>query len=353
LTLKNREYELLQAKYDAQYRLVDFVTLSLEQERAKKNNANDEILNILEKLEQKVSETLLCPQNMMDTTNDSTTEPRMNGRYESQSSINSMLTESLPESFYTNGTNPLELNTTWPPKLNSENREQVPSPIERWSSLGILETDQEKRKELIERLRNEISSQLNGISPLRRYNKHGYNSHKSHHLNLPKPWSSIMEEDNRDHHMTNFDRGTHGILSSKSYNTKSVSPPSLRSLLKTTEASHDSGLDQNDDINELISYPNQLHNVMEMFKRLNEQHEQLKEDESSECREWSSDLDNWKNRIQYKINDLKPQRALSERSDSALSTISNSSILFHPDDNEVKAIIDNANKMYDSAHFVL
>merc|ERR1719242_1225752 len=45
LTLKNREYELLQAKYDAQYRLVDFVTLSLEQERAKKNNANDEILN--------------------------------------------------------------------------------------------------------------------------------------------------------------------------------------------------------------------------------------------------------------------------------------------------------------------
>merc|ERR1712168_635932 len=34
-TLKSREYELLQAKYDAQYRLVDFVTLSLEQERAK------------------------------------------------------------------------------------------------------------------------------------------------------------------------------------------------------------------------------------------------------------------------------------------------------------------------------
>lgn len=60
-SVKSREYELLQAKYDAQYRLVDFVTLSLEQERAKKNNANEEILNILEKLEQKVSETLHQP----------------------------------------------------------------------------------------------------------------------------------------------------------------------------------------------------------------------------------------------------------------------------------------------------
>jgi hypothetical protein len=218
-----------------------------------------------------------------------------------------------------------------------------------------LEQDQEKRKELIERLRNEISAQLNGISPLRRYSSkhHGFHNHKGPHVNLPKPWSTIMDESDPRGLPNGLDRGN-GLLSVKSYN-KAVSPPSLRSLLKN-EASHDSGLDNNDDsINELISYPNQLHNVIEMFKRLDEQHEQLKEDQDNSPldRQWSTDLDNWKNKIQYKIHDLSPHRAPSERSDSALSTISNSSILFHPDDSEVKAIIENANKMYDSAHFVL
>ena len=335
LAFKVREFELLQAKYDAQHRLVDFVTLSLEQERAKKNNSNDEILNILEKLEQKVTETFQFP-------NDS------NELYASESSINSMMTESLPESLYTN---PLELNTTWPPKYNKREA----SPIRRWSSLGVLEQDQEKRKELIERLRAEISIQLNGMGIYPSANGVG-NLSSSHNTSLnnklPKPWSGIMEEDRN--HLSPIDR-SNGILSNKSYGKGlSSSSPSVRTTFFRNKISHDSGLDQNDDINELISYPNQLHNVIEMFKKLKEQHEQMKEENSvSFDRQWSVDLENWRNRVQYKIDDLKPSKAPSDRSDSALSTISSSSILFHPNDNEVKAIIENTNKMYDNAHFLL
>lgn len=342
LTLKIRELELLQAKYDAQHRLVDFVTLSLEQERAKKNNSNEEILTILEKLEQKVNETFQCPN-------------ESNEYYASETSINSMMTESIPDTLY--AANPLELNTTWPPKYNTTMRDT--SPIRRWSSLGVIEQDQEKRKELIERLRAEISSQLNGMSTYSSSNGLAsiHTSPKSTYASkLPNPWSSIMDETDRGgHHISMFDNH-HGIPGMPSkYGKLSTSTPSIRATFMKNKISHDSGLDQNDDINELISFPNQLHNVIEMFRKLKEQHEQLKEDTSGEYdTQWSNDLENWKNRVQYKLNDLKPnQKAPSERSDSALSTISSSSILFHPNDNEVKAIIENANKMYDNAHFVL
>merc|ERR1719447_2697 len=140
------------------------------------------------------------------------------------------MTESIPDTLY--AANPLELNTTWPPKYTVRDT----SPIRRWSSLGVLEQDQQKRKELIERLRAEISSQLYGMSTYSSSNGLGSLQTKSTYASkLPKPWSSIMDDERN--HLSPIEH-SNGLPNK--YGKLSSSSPSVRASAMKNKISHDS-----------------------------------------------------------------------------------------------------------------
>ena len=106
-----------------------------------------------------------------------------------------------------------------------------------------------------------------------------------------------------------------------------------------------SGLYEGDDLSDFISHQNMLHNIIEMLKKLEEQHKELKT-KGLYDQIWSHDLETWKQRTQYRINALRV--LLGSENGSCNSSFLYNRVLYRPDDYETDDIVQRVNSKYEA-----
>ncbi|XP_057304925.1 uncharacterized protein LOC130641922 isoform X2 [Hydractinia symbiolongicarpus] len=318
LKSKVKELDRLQVKYDAQNKVVDHMLTSLEQERSAQRGSK-EILETLNKLERQFNEQFSCSKHTLSTPRDS---------------VDSLLDESCTVSIFDGSCH--EFNITWPQPVKNY------QPDNRKKSTESMMEIPSRIKEKIEEIRAEITLRLKDID------------------NFQKPpsyrQSSPHRYDDLDYMDGMFLQSGESSLSPHQYNEE-TKRNQIRSLSKADSMNKitDSGFTETS--YHSIYIQSQLRVINDIFSKLNRlcgviKKEQYKMPE----RRWHHELETWKKQVHHRLqllHDNVSETTLTSRTSNTdvekhLPNVYTKSIVFRPSANEVKAIIDNVNRKYET-----
>lgn len=318
LKSKVKELDRLQVKYDAQNKVVDHMLASLEQERSAQRGSK-EILETLNTLERQFSEQFSCSKHTLSTPRDS---------------VDSLLDESCTVSIFDGSCH--ELNITWPQPVKNDQSDN-----RRRSAESMMEIPS-KIKDKIEEIRAEITLRLKDIDNFQK----------------PPPYrqSSPYRYDEVEYMDDMFLQSGESALSPHPYNEE-PKRNQIRSLSKaySTNKITDSGF--TDTSYHSIYIQSQLRVINDIFSKLNRLCDVIKKEHyKMPERRWHHELDSWKKQVQHRLqllhNNVNDTTITSKTStidvEKHSPNVYTKSIVFRPSANEVKAIIDNVNRKYET-----